>query len=102
MNIIYVTQAVTSSAGLKTSTTALAANPARIGWNIQNHAAAVLYLKFGAGCSTANYDLILKAGTAPVDGTGGSTSQMEGVIFTGVISVAAAGTPSYTVSEFNP
>lgn len=102
MDQIYQTQAVTSSAGLKTSTTALVANKARLGFILQNQTNAILFVKFGAGCTTSDYDLTLKAGTGAADGTAGSTFQMEGIVFTGVISVAAAGTPSYTVTEYSP
>lgn len=100
--IIYGTQQVTSSAGLKTSTTALASNPARIKWIIQNQDTAKLFLKFGAGCSGSDYDLVLKASSSAADGTGGSYNEASGTIFTGVVSVFSAGTPSYTVSENQP
>jgi len=100
--IIYNTLQATSSSGPKTSTTALTSNPNRIGFILQNQDNAKLYVKWGAGCSTSDYDMILKAGTAAADGTAGSVSMMEGIIYTGVISVASAGTPSYTITEFAP
>ena len=87
---------VTSSGGLQTGATALAANAARYSFTIQNQAAAHLHVKLGAGATTSNYDYILSAATAPANGTGG-TLTLAG--YKGIVSVAAAGTPSYTAFE---
>lgn len=85
--------------GAQSSTTASAANPNRTGFQIQNLDTAILYVKFGAGASSSSYSFILKAGSMAADGTGGSSSYMEGNIWRGVISVASAGTPSYAFLE---
>ncbi len=82
--------------------TALAANPARVYWHIQNLDTAALFVRFGAGASTSVYHLVLKGGTGAADGLGAFYSQTSGVVYTGIISVAAAGTPSYTVAEIAP
>jgi len=84
---------VTSSAGLATSTTALAADSARYSFTIQNQAAAHLHVKLGAGATTLNYDYILSAASVAANGTGGSLTVAG---YKGIVSVAAAGTPSYT------
>ena len=84
---------VTSSAGIETSTTAFAADPARYSFTIKNEAAAVLYVKLGSGATTSNFDYILSAASVAGNGTGGSVT-IAG--YKGIVSVAAVGTPSYT------
>ncbi len=98
--ISQTSQANTNSGGLKTAGTALAAFPDRMGYKIQNQAAAVLFIKYGAGCSTSDYDLILKACSMAADGTGGADVNSDAFCYTGVITVAASGTPSYTAMDF--
>lgn len=86
-----------------TSTTALADSAGRrIAWNIQNLDTAVLYVCLGAGASSSQYHFVLKAGSGSADGSGGSVGQENGVVYTGVITVASAGTPSYAVYESKP
>lgn len=83
------------------STTALATNPARVGWYIQNLGQNALYVLMGSGASTTVFHLALKAATSNDDGTGGATGQETGIIYTGVITVAGTN-PRYTVTEFAP
>lgn len=85
--------AVTSTSGLSASATALVADADRYSFTIQNQATAHLHVKLGAGATTANYDYILNAGTLAANGTGGVLT-ITG--YRGIVSVAAAGTPSYT------
>ncbi len=92
----------TSSSGLKVSTTVKAAGSMGASYVfkeyiIQNHAATILKIKFGAGASTSDYDVILKACTVAADGTGGSIS-VEDFPDSQVISCYSAATPSYTYS----
>jgi hypothetical protein len=87
---------------IMTSTTALASNPNRIAWNIQNLDTNVLYVLLGTGASATVFHVVLKAGSGSKDGTGGTVGQEQGVIFTGPITVFSAGTPSYTVLEQAP
>ena len=95
----FSTQATTVPT-VQTSTTALAANPARIAFMIQNQDNAnPLKVCFGAGASTSQYHVVLKAATGAADGTGGSIAQEAGTVYNGVITVFSAGTPSYTVWE---
>lgn len=85
---------------IATSTTALAANKARGAWMIQNlDHNGPLFVRLGAGATTSVFHVVLKAGTVDNDGTGGSFAQEEGVVWQGIVSVASAGTPSYTVAE---
>jgi hypothetical protein len=65
--------AYTSSDAVKTSTTVksadLKAGTTPLEIIIQNQAAAVMYVKFGANASSINYDFALKACTVEKDGT---------------------------------
>ena len=87
---------------IQTTTTALAANPARVSWNIQNLDTSVLYVLLGTGASATVFHVVLKAGSGSKDGTGGTIGQETGVIFTGPITVYSAGTPSYVCLEQSP
>ncbi len=87
---------------IQTSTTALASNPNRIAWNIQNLDTNVLYVCLGAGASATVFHVVLKAGTGSKDGSGGTVGQENGVIYTGLITVYSAGTPSYACLEQAP
>jgi hypothetical protein len=100
MNIVYQTKA-SNTPSIQSSTTALASNPLRIVWNIQNLSTNVLYVLLGTGASSTVFHFVLKAGTAANDGTGGSVGMEEGVIYTGPITVAGT-TPSYTALEIAP
>lgn len=81
--------------------TAIAANTARIGWMIQNLGQNVLYVLLGSGASTTVFHVALKAGSANDDGLGGVVEQTEGVVYTGIITVAGT-SPRYTTLEIAP
>jgi hypothetical protein len=87
----------TSPGGLLTVTATAAANPGRRRFVIQNQKAEHLHVKFGTGCTAADYHyVLLSAATA---GAHASSLTFEG--YTGPISVApVAGSPSYTFAEF--
>lgn len=55
---------------ISSSSTALASNPKRLGWLIQNLGTNPLFVLLGNSASTTVCNLILKAGTAQDDGTG--------------------------------
>lgn len=84
---------------LTSAGTALAANPVRGGWMIQNLDTEPLFVLFGSGASTSVFHVILKGGTAPDDGNGGLVAQTEGSVYTGIITVAGT-TPRFVVTEF--
>ena len=88
------TPAIVTSAG-----TAIAANPARGGWMIQNVDTDPLFVLFGTGASTTVFHAILKGGSVADDGLGASISQMGGTVYTGIITVAGT-TPRFVVTEF--
>jgi len=84
--------------GEQTSTTALAANSARSGFQIQNLGTNVLYVKFGSSAASNSYSFVLKASTGAADGTGGSFAMMDGNVYRGIVTVAGT-SPSYAVLE---
>lgn len=90
------TPAIVEAAG-----TALEANTARVGWVIQNVDTHPLFVRLGADCTTSVFHFVLKGGTGNDDGTGGSFSQTEGVIYTGIVTVEGT-TPRFTVTEIKP
>lgn len=103
-DIVYQTQAI-NTPSIQTGTVAIAANSARRGFVIQNCATTTLYVLFGNAASTTVFHVALKGGTALDDGNGGIYNQTQGVVYTGVITVA--GTPSatyirYTATELAP
>jgi hypothetical protein len=86
-----------SSNGVKSGAgDAIQSNLSRTDIQIQNQGTNVLYVKFGTGCTTTNYDLILVSCTAAADGKGGFYSNTG---YTGIVSVAGT-SPSYTITEF--
>lgn len=89
---------VANTPELLATATAIAANSARAGWMIQNCGQNALFLRFGSGASSTVFHAVLKGGTANDDGLGASISQMDGVVFTGLISVAGT-SPRYVVTE---
>lgn len=96
-----ITTQNSNTPAIASDATALASNPARIGWMIQNLGTNTLFVRLGTGASTTVFHVALKAGSGNDDGSGGSFSQMEGVIFTGIISIAGT-SPRYTVTEIAP
>lgn len=97
----FSTQNANTPSILNTAGVALAANPARIGWGIQNVGTNPLYVLFGTGASTTVFHRVLKGGTGPSDGLGGSLDYFSGSVYNGVITVAGT-TPLFTVIEIAP
>lgn len=90
-----------STPTIASATTALASNTARIGFSIQNLGQNTLYVLLGTGASTTVFHMALKASTANDDGSGGFFEMAEGVVYTGIVSVAGS-SPRYTVLEMAP
>jgi hypothetical protein len=86
---------------VQTGATALAANPARIAFAIQNQGTNPLFILFGAGATTSVYHVVLKGSTVAADGSGGSVAMEAGTVYNGIITVAGT-SPSYTVFESAP
>lgn len=84
--------------GPQSAATALAANSARTGFQIQNLGTNVLYVKFGTGAASDSYSFVLKAGSGAADGTGGSFAMMDGNVYRGIITIAGT-SPSYVALE---
>lgn len=96
----FSTQAQSGTHLVKTGATALASNPARIAWSIQNQGANVLFVSLDGSASTSHYDYTLKACSVAADGTGGSLSMEAGTIYNGIVTVAGT-SPSYTVMDMS-
>jgi len=83
---------------IASAATAIAANPVRCSWSIQNLGQNALFVRRGSGASTTVFHHVLKGGSANDDGTGGSVSEEAGVIYTGILTIAGT-SPRYTVTE---
>jgi hypothetical protein len=83
---------------IASAATALAANPARGAWSIQNLGTNPLFIRLGSGASTTVFHVVLKAGTSNDDGLGGTISQENGIIYTGIITIAGT-SPRYVATE---
>lgn len=81
--------------------TAIAANPARIAWAIQNLGTNTLFVLLGAGATTSIFHFVLKAASVQDDGTGGLIEQAEGIVYTGIVTIAGT-SPRYTILEIAP
>src|SRR4051812_41262049 len=97
MNIVYQTAQI-NTPSIASAATALASNSARRAWFIQNLGQNALFVRLGASGSTSVFHFVLKAATANDDGTGGSTGQTSGVVYTGEISIAGT-SPRYAAME---
>lgn len=95
------TQNVNIPSILTSAGTAIAENPARVGWTIQNTGTNPLFVLMGSGASSTVWHNVLKGGTGTDDGTAGSTGQEQGVVYTGIITVAGT-SPRFVVTEFAP
>lgn len=80
-----------------TGATALAANPSRRFFMIQNVGTNPLFVLFATGATSSQYHTVLKAGTGAADGTGG-VHKSEAVVYQGIVTVAGT-SPSYVVTE---
>ena len=101
MQVIYTTGTASNTPTIASAATALASNPKRLGWSIQNLGMNPLFVLLGSGASTTVFHVVLKASTGNDDGTGGLLSQAEGVVYTGIVTIAGT-SPRYTVLEIAP
>jgi len=83
---------------ISSSATALASNPVRGAWSIQNLGTNPLYVRLGAGATTSLFHVVLQASVVQDDGTGGSLAQEAGVVYYGIVTIAGTN-PRYTVTE---
>lgn len=65
---------------------------------VQNLGTNPLFVKFGTGASSSDFDVVLKGGTAPDDGLGGTVS-FDVLSYTGTISSAGT-SPRFTATDF--
>lgn len=98
LNSLVVRSSSANTPSIATSLTAIAANASRKGWMIQNVGTNPLFVRLGADASATVYHAVLKGGTGDNDGLGASISQMDGVIYTGIVTIAGT-SPKYVVTE---
>lgn len=97
-NSIIAPMQTANTPAILSSATALASNPARGAWQIQNQGTNPLFVLLGTGATTSVFHAILKGGSVNDDGLGASMSQNSGVVYTGIITIAGT-SPRYTVLE---
>lgn len=79
----------------------LAANPARIGFSIQNVGTTAAKICFGTA-TTDVFHFVLKGGTGDNDGNGGSITFSSGTVYNGIITVFGASTAKLVALEVAP
>ena len=89
---------VHNRSGISSSATALPENENRRTVIIQNLGTNPLFVKFGDGATTTDFDVVLKGGTANDDGLGGVAS-FDTLSYTGIITIAGS-SPRYTATDF--
>lgn len=95
---ILVMPGTANTPEIRGTTPALVANTARSGWFVQNLGTNALFVRLGTAASTTVFHFALKAGSVADDGSGGSISQTDGSVYTGIISIAGT-SPRYVVME---
>ena len=90
---------VTNTPAIQSATTALAANPGRVGLFIQNLGQNPLFVRFGLSASSTVFNIVLAAGTANDNGTGGSYDFVGPLVYSGIVTIAGT-SPRYTITEF--
>lgn len=85
--------------GAVSTATALAAFTDRRLFSIQNLDTGALFVRFGTGCTTTVYDIVLKGGAGAADGSGGAIIEAGECVYGGIITVASSGTASYVAYD---
>jgi len=98
INTLIAKATVSSAPTIASAAVALPANTNRGGFIIQNLGANPLFVRFGAGASTTEFNFILRASSLADDGTGGIFTTNEGTVWTGIISIAGT-TPRYVATD---
>jgi len=89
---------VANTPEILTGATALTATENRGRWSIQNVGTNPIFVLLGADASTTVFHKILKGGTDDSDGLGADWGHTDGVVYSGVITVAGTA-PKYVVTE---
>lgn len=95
---IIAPMTTSNTPAIVSAATAIVANGQRGAWSIQNLGTNPLFVRFGAGASTTEFHVVLKAGVGADDGNGGFVSQSSGIVYTGIITIAGT-SPRYTTWE---
>lgn len=96
--LLLVEAGSVNHSGIIATATALAANPSRCAIKLSNLGTNTLYVKFGTGATTSDFDFPLSPGTVNDDGKGASYESPELYIYNGIITVAGT-SPRYVVME---
>ncbi len=95
---IMVPKGSANTPAIISDATALEKNLERSAFMVQNLSTNPLFVLFGSGASSTVFHVVLKGGTGNDDGVGGLVQMSEGVIYTGIITIAGT-SPRYTVLE---
>lgn len=101
VNGAIVTTQNSNTPSIQTGTTALSANPARIGFFVKNLGTNPLYVLLGSGASSSVFHTVLRASAVQDDGTGDPFDMRNGCVYNGIVTVAGT-SPRYTVLEIAP
>jgi hypothetical protein len=103
---VYNTQASNTPAIVagdgSTAITILDANPARIGFAIQNVGTTAAKVMLGSSASTSVFHFVLKGGSADNDGLGASFSMTSGAVYDGIVTFFGASTAKLVALEIAP
>lgn len=100
-DIVYKTSAINVPSILTATGTALSANTDRIGVFVQNLGTNPLFVRFGGTASSTVFHICLKAAVGADDGTGGVLTLLDGIIPTGLVSIAGT-SPRFVAWEIAP
>jgi len=100
-DIVYQTTHSNTPSIVTSEGTIIAANPLRRAWSIQNVGTNPIFVRLGGTASSTVFHYVIKGGSVDSDGAGGSVNQTEGVVFTGLISIAGT-SPKAVALEIAP
>jgi len=100
MQYVQNTENVNITATGSTAGVALASNPARVYFQIQNVGTNPIYMAWGATASSGNCNQVLKADTGALAGAGG-IYQSGTVVYTGTVAVGGTAA-TYIATELAP
>lgn len=101
MQVVQTTTNVNSTAQFATAGTALANNPARVYFRIQNVGANDLYVRFSSSAATASSANIILSGAATAGDSDGGVYESGPVCYTGPVTVGGT-IPTCQIIELAP
>ncbi len=98
MIVVGQTTRINTPSIIATAGTALASNPERLGWSIQNVGQNPIFVRLGGSATTDVFHYILKGGSADSDGLGAMVGESMGTVYTGIITFTGT-TPKIVALE---